>query len=427
LARAAQDDALVIALSIVIPTHNRAERLRQNLLALTRQTAAPDVYEIGVVADGCTDGTAGMVADVAATTPVRLVVITQSPSGAAAARNLGAASASAAVLLFLDDDMEAPPDLVSAHIAAHRHRPRTVVIGRFSTPADPTASLLSKDARRWWADRAAARSRPDHRFTFLDVCTGHLSMSRELFDQAGGFDPRFAADMSGEDFELGIRLARIGAHFVYASDAVTVHHDRPTPQRVLTRAEQDGRGQSVLTQRHPELFWQFAFRHLGGISEKWPLEPVSTLLWWWPGLGRPLARGMVWAAAAAELCGRSGIARRLHGVVHRYHYFLGARSVIASQSAWQRLKQEAPLEPAGARELEIDLALGFERLDGVLAAARPDAVRVSHRDTPILRVEPIFGAEPIRGVHVRRELLDRAPGLVLGLMLEDHGTPTAAA
>ena len=182
MARAAQDDALVIALSIVIPTHNRAERLRQNLLALTRQTAAPDVYEIVVVADGCTDGTAGMVADVVATTPVRLVVVTQSPSGAAAARNLGAASASAAVLLFLDDDMEATPDLVSAHIAAHRHRPRTVVIGRFSTPADPTASLLSKDARRWWADRAAARSRPDHRFTFLDVCTGHLSMPRELFD-----------------------------------------------------------------------------------------------------------------------------------------------------------------------------------------------------------------------------------------------------
>jgi hypothetical protein len=114
-------------------------------------------------------------------------------------------------------------------------------------------------------------------------------------------------------------------------------------------------------------------------------------------------------------------------VVHRYHYFIGARSVIASRAAWQQLKQDAPLEPPDARELEIDLALGFDRLDGVLAAARPDAVRVSYRDTPIFRIAPIFGAEPIRGVHVRRELLERAPGLVLGLMLEDHATPSAAA
>ena len=114
-------------------------------------------------------------------------------------------------------------------------------------------------------------------------------------------------------------------------------------------------------------------------------------------------------------------------MVHRYHYFLGARSIIGSRAAWQRLQQEAPLEAADAREIEIDLALDFDRLDGVLAAARPDAVRVSHRNTPILRIDPVFGAEPIRGVHVRRELLQRAPGLVLGLLLEDRAARSAAA
>jgi GT2 family glycosyltransferase len=417
----------VPGLSIVIPTHNRAEQLRHNLLAMTRQTAAPATYEIVVVADGCTDATAATVAALEPLLPCRLTVLEQPSSGAAAARNLGAATASAAVLLFLDDDMEPAPGLVAAHLAAHRNRPRTVVIGRFSTPADPDAALLSRDARRWWADCAAARSRPDHRFTFVDVCSGNLSISRELFDEVGGFDPRFGSDMSGEDFEIGIRLARAGAHFASAIDAVSVHHDRPTRRRALARAGQEGRGQAVLTRRHPELFWQFTIRHLGRVGERRLLEPLSILLWWWPGAIRPLSGGLVWAAAIAEAFGQAAIARRLHGVVHRYHYFLGARSIIGSRAAWQRLQQEAPLEPADAREVEIDLALGFDRLDGILAAARAEAVRVSHRGTPILRLAPIFGAEPPRAVHVRRELLERAPGLVLGLMLEDRRTRSAAA
>src|SRR5205085_230067 len=149
----------VIGLSVVIPTHNRAERLRQNLFALSRQTASPDTYEIVVVSDGCTDRTAETVAAIAPDLPCRLIVLSQPLSGAAAARNLGAAAASAPILLFLDDDMEATPGLVAAHIAAHRDRPPTVAIGRFSTPLDAAAGLLSGDARRWWADRAAARSR----------------------------------------------------------------------------------------------------------------------------------------------------------------------------------------------------------------------------------------------------------------------------
>ena len=99
--------------------------------------------------------------------------LAQQPSGAAAARNLGAR-----VGVRRD-----PPVPRRRHggdpgpgCRPHR-RPSATVPGRSSSAASgrlpaPAAGLLSDDARRWWADRAAARSRPDHRFTFLDVCTG---------------------------------------------------------------------------------------------------------------------------------------------------------------------------------------------------------------------------------------------------------------
>jgi glycosyltransferase involved in cell wall biosynthesis len=415
----------MILLSVVIPTHNRADRLQQNVLALTRQTAPADTYEIVVVADGCTDGTEEMIASLATVVPCRLRVVAQQSSGPAAARNLGAAAASGAILLFLDDDMEASAGLVAAHIAAHQEKKRAIVLGRFWTPPDPAAGLLSNDARRWWADCAAARAMPDHRFTYLDVCTGNLSISKDFFAEVGGFDARIGPDMAGEDFDIGIRLVRAGGHFVNAGDAGSIHHDRPNRRRAFQRAEQEGRGQALLTQRYPEVFWQFAIRHLGELTG-WPaIDLVSGLLWSLPGLARPLVRLLVVGVAAAEAIGRPHLARRLHGIVHRYHYFLGARSVLGTREAWERLQQDAPLEPADGREIELNLAVDFNQLDTVMAAAGADAVRVSHRNSPILRIEPVFGAEPLRGVHVRRALLRRTPGLVLGLLLEDRGARLA--
>jgi GT2 family glycosyltransferase len=412
-------------LTVVMPTHNRASRLRQNLLALAAQTASADSYEIVVIGDGCTDDTAAIVAAIASSIPCALRFVEQPPRGAAQARNRGAAVATGPILLFLDDDMEASPGLVAAHLAAHRDGGAAVVLGRFWTPPDAAADPLTDSARRWWEERVAARGRREHRFTFLDLLTGNVSMPRDLFDRAGGFDARIGSDMSGEDYELGIRLLAIGARLEYAPDAASVHHDHPIRARALQRAEQEGRGHTRLVQQYPELFWQFGVARLGDSGGWGARALLSTLLWSWPSLGRPFAGCLLWTAAVAAALGRAGLARRLYMTVRGYHYFLGVRSALGSRAAWERLQQDAPLEPAGMREIEIDLGSDLERLDTILAAARPDALRVSHCGTPILRIDPIGGAEPIRGVHVRDALLRRVPGLMLGLLLDEHRTRMA--
>jgi glycosyltransferase involved in cell wall biosynthesis len=156
----------MISVSVIIPTHNRAALLPRTLESLARQTLPASDYELIVVADGCTDGTMQILRSWKA--PYALTSIEQTPGrGAAAARNAGAARASADLLIFLDDDMEASPQLLSEHVRSHRQRPGCVVLGYF--PMQPPAhddDVFTKAARIWWADEFANRSQRGYRYPF---------------------------------------------------------------------------------------------------------------------------------------------------------------------------------------------------------------------------------------------------------------------
>jgi glycosyltransferase involved in cell wall biosynthesis len=75
----------VIDLSIVIPTHDRVERLRACLAALARQTQSAADFEVVVIVDGSTDGTMAMLQDFDA--PYLLRPIWQENSGQPRALN----------------------------------------------------------------------------------------------------------------------------------------------------------------------------------------------------------------------------------------------------------------------------------------------------------------------------------------------------
>src|SRR5262245_50874255 len=100
----------MIEISVIIPTYNRAERLRACLDALTRQTQPGSDFEVVVVDDGSTPETLQLLTSL--TTPYPLVVISQENLGQCRALNRGAEAARGRYCLFLDDDMVASPQLV---------------------------------------------------------------------------------------------------------------------------------------------------------------------------------------------------------------------------------------------------------------------------------------------------------------------------
>lgn len=63
--------------------------------------------------------------------------------------------------------------------------------------------------------------RGEQRATATAFVTQNVSFPRALYLEVGGFDPSLRLD---EDRELGVRLERAGAEFVFASGAWAIHH-----------------------------------------------------------------------------------------------------------------------------------------------------------------------------------------------------------
>jgi GT2 family glycosyltransferase len=94
-----------MSLSVVLPTYNRCDALRQNLRGLLELDA---VDEFIVVDDGSTDATAELLASV--DDPALRVLRSRRNGGAPAARNRGAAAAGSEWVLFAEDDCGFPSD-----------------------------------------------------------------------------------------------------------------------------------------------------------------------------------------------------------------------------------------------------------------------------------------------------------------------------
>lgn len=93
----------VVKISAIVCVYNREKTLPQCLGALTKQTLDTAAYEVVVVDNNSTDGSANIAAEFAkAHENVRCVLETK--QGLAAARNRGMAEANAPIAAFTDDD-----------------------------------------------------------------------------------------------------------------------------------------------------------------------------------------------------------------------------------------------------------------------------------------------------------------------------------
>ena len=112
--------------SVIVRSKDEADRLRLTLTSLACQSQP---LEVVVVNDGSSDHTRDVIA-VAQDGGMDIVALhNATPVGRSAASNAGAAAASGDVVLFLDGDTLAAPDLISEHIDKHSERTDVVVRG----------------------------------------------------------------------------------------------------------------------------------------------------------------------------------------------------------------------------------------------------------------------------------------------------------
>lgn len=252
-------------LSIVIPTRRRWDTLRLTLEALEAQTEAG--FETIVVADGRDQ-------DVPDIPSVR--VIQQEHAGPGAARNRGAGESERRLILFIGDDMVPQQDLVARHLERHRREPETdvAVLGRISWhPSVPRDRL-----HRWleWSgalfDYRLLERQGDDEAGWARFYSSNVSMKRELFSAAGGFDPDFKFDY--EDLDLGWRLGLQGMRLLYEPEAVTRHLHPYDWAAVRRRYESRAAAEQLMMSKHD--WFEPWFR---GQIERAAGEPPVSRLW----------------------------------------------------------------------------------------------------------------------------------------------------
>ena len=136
------------ALSVVIPTYNRAPLLRRTLVSLVEQRNAPP-FEVIVADDGSADDSQQVTAEFRDRLAIRYCHQEDKGYRAAKARNMGAAVASAPILMFLDSGTLAGPDLLAGHLRLRptiraRHRRCR---GRSQLPVGPSPASPAGNTR----------------------------------------------------------------------------------------------------------------------------------------------------------------------------------------------------------------------------------------------------------------------------------------
>jgi glycosyltransferase involved in cell wall biosynthesis len=151
---------------------------------LQAQTYPANKIEVVVVSDGGTDGTVDALSQVETAFPLK--VIDQPKSGAAVARNAGASIASGTILIFLDDDIEASPGLVEAHVKAHHDATNRVIIGYLPPVIYCEHEFFGPAIREWWEMEFDSMRHKSHRFQFKNLTSGNFSIHKTLFIEVGG-------------------------------------------------------------------------------------------------------------------------------------------------------------------------------------------------------------------------------------------------
>jgi peptidoglycan/xylan/chitin deacetylase (PgdA/CDA1 family)/glycosyltransferase involved in cell wall biosynthesis len=237
--------------SVVVPTYQRREVVVRSVQALDAQRDAP-LFEAVVVVDGSTDGTAEALRSLDVS--FRLTVLEQANAGRASACNAGAAAASGEYLLFLDDDMEADPQLLCQHLRSLAAGADAVLGHVPLHPASPP-SFLAAGVGEWGESRRQRIEAAGGALELHDLLTGQMSISRELFAGIGGFDTDFtrAGSFGNEDLDLGHRLRSTGARIVFNAGAISRQRYVVAPRAYLRQWRQAGRADVLFACKHPAL------------------------------------------------------------------------------------------------------------------------------------------------------------------------------
>jgi GT2 family glycosyltransferase len=234
------DDARRPLISVVITVRNEAPHLPRLLESLVVQEPP---FEVVVVESESRDRTLEVAQEYARRYPDVIRVLSH-PGSRGIGRNVGVATARGELIAFVDGDCFPDSQWLHALRAAAASAP--VLAGRTVTVGRPQYGNLER----------VELFQSGYDVTYPSC---NLFYRRRLFEQLGGFDPRF---ITAEDIDLNLRAVRSGAAIRYVPEAVVYHQVRTTLVRFLYQAFWNGYGRKQLTEKHGSLWGRYRMGRL---------------------------------------------------------------------------------------------------------------------------------------------------------------------
>jgi glycosyltransferase involved in cell wall biosynthesis len=216
------------AYTVALCTHNHADRLAKTLRDLRLLRAPRAAWELLLVDNGCTDGTAALLAAQDWPAGWRVRVVHEGRLGLSNARNCAIREAAGEYLIFIDDDETPDPDWLCAYERLIDAQAPDAFGGRIE--------VLFEGARPpWLSDDLLGFLGQLNRYPEMAPLTepgtsfygGNFGFRREVCAQIGQFDVALGRkgtdNTGGEEVDFYRRLLAAGRRVWWTPEAVIYH------------------------------------------------------------------------------------------------------------------------------------------------------------------------------------------------------------
>ena len=264
--------------SVIIPTHNRVNQLEKCIEFLDKQTMQIENFEIIIVDDGSSDGTAELGKSLQESGDFHIKYLFQKNKGPATARNLGICQARGEIILFLDDDCRAKEKWLEELVKGYEDPQVGGTGGRIISPLRGT--LADR-----YCSHVGLLETPKIKGNRVEyVITANASFRKSVLEEVGGFDENYEFP-GGEDPDLCLRVIHAGHKLLFNSNAMVSHHHPRSLSSLRKTYFNYGMGEALLIIKKkkgvPVLILQFFYLFLSVIYavKKVPAYVFKTRSW----------------------------------------------------------------------------------------------------------------------------------------------------
>ena len=204
--------------SVIVPTRDRFDLLRDCLGSLCQQDYPSERYEIIVVDDGLEGRTSSLVEAFQLSSTPSISLVTLGGAGPNAARNAGISLAMGDPICFVDDDVLVPPVWLSAMVrGVNRYKDAGCLSG-------PIRLKLDGKSPRLCGREPLGEHEQDFGTVDCDIsqaCGANMTIRSWAVDRVGTFNE--ALPIYADEFEWQWRLLADGGRIAYVADAWLWH------------------------------------------------------------------------------------------------------------------------------------------------------------------------------------------------------------